>query len=127
MATPRRERPPIDTTTVRAPVKDVAYERFLAAKTDYLRRTKVTPKNYIDFIDKALGTSIAVRGSAIVVESVENVDDFLVFQRLRELPTIFEGIAARKYEIEMLEERITNDWIDCQDFLIRRKQGARHG
>lgn len=127
MATPRRERPPIDTSTVRAPVKDVAYERFLAAKTDYLRRTKVKPKDYIAFIDKALGTSIAIRGSAIAVGSIENVDDFLVFQRLRELPTIFDGLAARKYEIEMLEERITNEWIDCQDFLIRRKQGGRHG
>lgn len=127
MATPRRERTPIDTTTVRTAVRDVAYERFLAAKSDYLRRTKVTPKNYLAFLDRALGTSIAIRGSTIANESVDNVDDFLVFQRLRELPTIFEGLAARRFEIEMLEDRIINDWIDCQDFLIRRRQGGRHG
>lgn len=124
MATPRKERTPIATTTVRAIVKDEAYERFLAAKSDYLRRTKVTPKTFVAFIDKALGGAIAVKGSSIELESV---DDFLAFQRLRELPTIFEGMAARKYEIEMLEERISNDWIDCQDFLVRRKQGGRHG
>jgi hypothetical protein len=123
MATPRRDRAPIDTSMVRAVVKDVAWERLLAAKSEYLRRTKVTPKAFMAFVDRALGDAIAVRGSSI---HIGDVDDFLVFQRLRELPTIFDGMVSRKYELEILEDRISGEWIECQDFLIRRKQGGRH-
>jgi hypothetical protein len=123
MATPRREKPPISATTVRPVVKDVAFERFLAAKTDFLRRIKVTPSAYVSFIDRAMDGSGTVRGSDIEIVSV---DDFFVFQRLRELPTIFDGTVARKFEIEMLTARIKNEWIDCQDFVIRRRKGARN-
>lgn len=124
MATPRRDRAPIEASTVRPVIKDEAYERFLSAKTEYLRRTKITPSVYMSFIDKALGSSLSVRGKEI---ELNTVDDFLVFQRLRELPTIFDGQPGRKFEIEVLDDRIQSEWINCQDFVIRRKKGARHG
>ena len=124
MATPRRERTPIAVGSVRANDKDPAYERLLAAKTDYLRRIKVTPTLLVSFIDRAMGSSSAVRGRDMVLETA---DDFLVFQRLRELPTIFDGQAASRYEIEILQDRINNEWIECQDFVIRRRKAARNG
>jgi hypothetical protein len=123
MATPRREKVPISASTVRSQVKDAAYERFISAKADFLKRIKVTPSAYVSFIDRALGDRLALRGSEI---DIVTVDDFFVFQRLRELPTIFDGSAARKFEIELLPDRIRNEWIDCQDFLIRRRKGPRN-
>ena len=123
MATPRRDKAPIAPSTVRSVSRDKAYDRFLAAKSDYLRRVKVTPSAYLAFLDRVMGNAISLRGSSI---PIDDVDDFLVFQRLRELPTIFDGMAARKYDIEMLDGRISNDWIECRDFVIRRK-GIRYG
>ncbi len=123
MATPRREKPPIAVSSVRPTVKDQAYEKFLAAKNDFLRRIKVTPSSFVTFVDRAMDGAMSVRGSAITIETV---DDFIIFQRLRELPTIFDGMAARKYEIEVLPDRVKNEWIDCQDFLIRRKKVGRN-
>jgi hypothetical protein len=125
---PRREKPPVDTSTVRVSVKEPAFERFLAAKADYLTRTKVTPTGFIAYIEKVIGNATSVRGSDIVIDGPDEVDDFISFQRLREIATIFDGSISRKFDIELLPERITNDWIDCQDFVIRRKsKRARNG
>lgn len=122
--TPRRERPPIAQSVVRVEVRDPAQEAYSVAKADYVKKTRVTPQGLTAFLDAALGRDRAVRGSEIMIESVE---DFVVFQRLREIPSIFDGAIARRFEIEMLDGRVNNDWIDCQDFVIRRRKEASHG
>jgi len=119
--TPRRERAPIPPTTVREERLDPALERYALAKAEYVRRTRVTPQNMRDFIEKVLGSRPAIQGSEIEIRSVE---EFVSFQRLRELGTLFDGALARRYEIELLDGRVSNDWITCQDFVIRRRREA---
>lgn len=117
--TPRREKTPIDVGSIREIKKDPAFERFLEAKADYTKRTRVTPQRVIDYIDRILGDNVSIQGSDIGIESV---DDFVTFQRLREIPSIFDGAVARKYDIEFLESRLTNEWIECQDFVIKARK-----
>lgn len=121
VAAARRERPPIAPSTLRRASRDEAFDRFLAAKEHYHRRTRVTPTALLAYLDRVMGDAVAVRGSSI---RIRDVDDFIVFQRLRELPTIFDGAAARRYDFEPVEGRVSNDWIECQDFVIRRRKGA---
>lgn len=120
--TPRRERPPIMPTTVREETRDPAMERFAAAKADYVRLTRVTPQGMGAFVEAAMNGKTTVLGSEIRIETVH---DFVSFQRLRELGTIFDGSLARRFEIEFLDGRISNDWITCQDFVIRRRKENR--
>lgn len=122
--TPRREKPPVERRAIREVRKDLAMEAFLAAKSEYSRRTRVTPQRLAEYLDRIMADAVAIKGSAI---RIEGVDDFVSFQRLRELPSIFGGEIAKRYQIEFLQDRIANDWIECQDFIIRhRRQGKRH-
>jgi hypothetical protein len=120
--TPRRERVPIPPAAVREEMRDPALDAYAVAKADYVRRTRVTPQGLTAFLDAALGRSGLVRGSEIRIETVE---DFVSFQRLREIGSIFDGAIARNFEIELLDGRVSNAWITCQDFVIRRRRGAR--
>ncbi|WAJ27452.1 Wadjet anti-phage system protein JetA family protein [Antarcticirhabdus aurantiaca] len=115
---PRREKLPVPPGIVREVSRDPATILYARAKEEYVRRTRVTAPALSAFVDKALAGREAVRGSEIPVASV---DDFVAFQRLRELPSIFGGALMRTYSIEMLPERCTNPWISCQDFVIRRR------
>jgi hypothetical protein len=121
MALPRKERPPIPESAVRKPVRDAGFERYLEAKSAFLARTKVTAEGFLAYLEREVGRRAELRGSEM---RIVTVDDFFVFQRLRELPTIFGGHAARRFQIEMLPARVTNEWIDCQDFVVRRR---KHG
>lgn len=117
--TPRRERAPIPPAVVREEMRDPALDAYAMAKADYVRTTRVTPQGLTAFLDAALGRKGAVRGSEIRIETVE---DFVSFQRLREIGSIFDGAVARHFEIELLDGRVSNAWITCQDFVIRRKE-----
>jgi len=119
--TPRRERAPIAPTAVREELRDPAMDRYATAKAEYVRLTRVTPKGMGAYVESALGRKASVRGSEI---RIGDVADFVNFQRLRELGSIFDGALARRYEIELLDGRISNDWITCQDFVIRRRKEA---
>lgn len=120
--TPRREKPPIEISGLRENKKDPALELFIAAKADYTKRTRVTPQRLAEFIQKALGDQASIKGSEI---RINTVDDFVCFQRLREIRSIFDGHIAKKYELEFLETRLHNDWIECQDFVIKSRKSAK--
>ena len=119
--TPRRERAAIEVGSVRQISKNTSYKNFLSAKEVYFKRTRVTPSGLTSFVEKALGGSQEVKGSFI---EISDVDDFVAFQRLRELLTIFDGTLARKFNLVVIQDRIANDWINCQDFVISRKNGG---
>ncbi|MTH95777.1 Wadjet anti-phage system protein JetA family protein [Roseibium sp. RKSG952] len=119
IATPRREREEIRPTEVRDLKRDPVMEARKRAKDEYVRRTRVTSGRLRDFIESALGKAETVNGGDI---AIRDVDDFVAFQRLRELGSIFDGSLARHYEITHLDERCRNEWIDCQNFEIRRRR-----
>jgi hypothetical protein len=75
-----------------------------------------------DYVDAKLSDGRPLRGSGI---AIADVDDFVVFQRLREIDLLFEGQLADSYAVTHLTERLVNDWLDCPDFIVERRQGAR--
>jgi hypothetical protein len=121
--TPRREKPPISQSTVRDNKTDPAYEAFRSAKADYVKRTRVTYETMIEYINRVMKDRVQVQGREIAPTSLE---EFVPFQRIREIPTMYDGAIARKYELTILESRISNEWIECQDFIIRRVKGQKH-
>jgi hypothetical protein len=121
--TPRREKPPITQSTVRENKTDAAFEAFRAAKTDYVRRTRVTFESMTAYLDRVMRDRVQVQGRDIAPTSL---DVFVPFQRIREIPTMFDGAIARKYELTVIDSRISNEWIECQDFVIRRVKGRKN-
>ncbi len=115
---PRRDKPAIIRTVLTERAPDPAALRYAKAKEEYVRRTRVTPERLSSYVERALASRPEMRGRDMPIESV---DDFVAFQRLREIPSIFNGALARSYEIVLLTDRCANDWISCQDFLIRRR------
>ena len=63
----------------------------------------------------------SLRGSQI---TIEGVDDFVVFQRLREIDVLFDGLLRSRYRVARVEGRVSNGWLDCPDFLIERVPAA---
>lgn len=115
---PRRERTLVAPTVIRAVKLDPQAILYARAKEEYVRRTRVTAPVLASYVDKVLGEKREVRARDLVLETVE---DFVAFQRLRELPSIFNGALAARFELVLLPGRCANDWISCQDFLIRRR------
>ena len=97
---------------------DPAVDAFAAAKADFRRRVTVTPERMRDFVEARLMRGKPLRGSHL---TIADVDDFVVFQRLREIDLLFEGQLAETYAVTHLTERLVNGWLDCPDFVVERR------
>jgi hypothetical protein len=118
--TRKARRKDIARTRVQDVRPDPALVAFHEAKLAYARRVTVTPQRVVAFVEDLLADRAAIRGSDIAVETI---DDFIVFQRLRELPHLFDGLLARRYRVETLSAQAENDWIRFADFEISRIPG----
>ncbi|WP_311275601.1 Wadjet anti-phage system protein JetA family protein [Methylobacterium sp. WCS2018Hpa-22] len=96
---------------------DPAIEAFILAKDAFRQRVMVTPERVIAFVERKLGTNPAIRGSEIVVA---DVDEFVVFQRLREIDVLFDGLLNDRYRLTRVAGRVSNGWLDCPDFMVER-------
>ncbi|MBX9929975.1 MAG: hypothetical protein K2Y56_00280 [Methylobacterium sp.] len=114
---PRLGRRPILSEPLPEIALDPAIEAFIAAKDAFRQRVAVTPERIVAFVEDRLGRADAIRGSQI---SVEDVDDFIVYQRLREIDVLFDGALAGRYRLSQLGSRVSNGWLDCPDFLVER-------
>lgn len=119
----------IDRSMVRETHPDPAFEAFRLAKLDYARQVTVSPQRVRAFLNRILEGRDSVTGSEI---SVETVDDFIVFQRLRDVPFMFDGALARDFSVTPLNRRACNSWLDFPDFTVTRAKtvtakGPHHG
>ena len=117
LTSPRLRRSAIEAQPLPDLPTDPAIAAFAQAKDDFRRRTTITPERMRAFLDDLLRTRASVRASSIVVE---DVDAFVVFQRLREVDMLFEGALAARYRVVREEGRVANGWLDCPDFSITR-------
>jgi hypothetical protein len=118
LQTPRARRAPIAIEAVPEPARDRAVDAFAAAKAEFRRRTTVTPQTMAAFVEARLGSEARLRGSGM---AIADVDDFVVFQRLREIDLLFDRQLGERYALTHLATRLSNGWIDCPDFLLERK------
>ena len=119
---PRERRRPIATEILPEIRLDPAIEAFVAAKDAFRQRTAVTPERMIAFVEGRLGRDGGLSGSGI---RIEDVDAFVVFQRLREIDVLFDGLLAERYRVVPAAGRVANGWLDCPDFRIERARPAR--
>lgn len=113
----RPPRPEIGRTRLREAPPDPAVVAFEKAKEEYSRRVTVTPQRLSAFIERALDGRSRVLASEI---AVDNVDDFITFQRLREADVMFNGALSRRYRIERLDGTAENEWLEFPDFAVCR-------
>lgn len=121
--TPRSRRAPIEAEPLPEIHLDPAIEAFVIAKAEFRRRTTVTPETIATFLEVKLGRAPSIRGSQI---AVEDVDEFVIFQRLREIDVLFDGTLGERYALSRAEGRVSNGWLDCPDFVVARR-GAGQG
>lgn len=111
---PRRE---IARTRLSETLPDPAVVAFERAKEEYARRMAVTPQRVRVFLDRILDGRDRVLASEI---AIDNVDDFVVFQRLRETDLMFDGLLAGRFRIERMAASAENEWLEFADFAICR-------
>jgi len=121
LQTPRARRSAIDVEPLPDVDDDPAVDAFAAAKAEFRRRTTVTPETMTAFVEARLGKAVSLRGSQI---TIAGVDDFVVFQRLREIDVLFDARLRDRYAVVRLPERLANGWLDCPDFVVERRVGA---
>jgi hypothetical protein len=115
-----QQRPPlrvIARTRFRETPPDPAVVAFEQAKELYARRMTVTPQRVSAFLDRVLEGKDRLMASEI---TVDNVDDFVVFQRLREADLMFDGLLSHRFRIERSAAPAENDWLEFADFAIER-------
>lgn len=115
--TQRQGKREIERARVREVPPDPAIEAFRMAKLEYARRVAVSPQRMRDFLARTLNGRDSITGSEIPVETV---DDFVLFQRLRDVPFMFDAILGREFSVIPLGVRAENEWLDFPDFKIAR-------
>ncbi|GEP08723.1 Wadjet anti-phage system protein JetA family protein [Methylobacterium gnaphalii] len=119
---PRIKRRAIVTEPLLDAASDPAIDAFVEAKDAFRRRTTVTPDSIAAFLERQfLADGGSIRGSGI---PIADVDSFVVFQRLREIDVLFDGVLSRRYRLSRAEGRIVNGWLDCPDFIVERAPHA---
>lgn len=113
----RPTRQDIGRTRLRETPPDPAVIAFEEAKEEYARRMTVTPQRVAAFLDRILDGKARVMASEIVID---NVDDFVVFQRLRETDIMFDGLLSSRFQIERSTTATENEWLKFADFAISR-------
>jgi hypothetical protein len=112
---------PIGRTRVVELPPDPAVIEFEKAKDAYALRVMVTPQRVTEFLDRALDGKDRIRGSDI---EIANVDDFIVFQRLREADLMFDGRLSKRFRVDRFAELAENDWFVFPDFEVSRPEGG---
>ena len=114
---PRVQPGALDRTRVRRIPPDPAVMAFEAAKEAYAARLAVTPTRVAEFVEQVLGAKDRIEGVGIPVLTV---DDFIVFQRLREIGYMFDGYLSGRYNVELLPGHGENGWMVFPNFAISR-------
>jgi hypothetical protein len=52
---------------------------------------------------------------------LETLEDFLVFDRLRDPEGLYEDVTLQPYIVEEMDSWFESDWIRCRNFTIRQK------
>lgn len=92
----------------------VAYE---AAVIGYRQRVQKSPDQVGSYLDEQVGKASSKLASEL---RIDNLDDFFAFQQIRNLTLMVGGPLAQKWRITELDGRLTNAWIECQNFEISR-------
>jgi hypothetical protein len=102
---------------LRRPPPDPAVKAFRDAQVAFQQRTFVTVSKVAAYLDRVMAGRDCAAAADLPVESL---DDFFIFERLRDLPVLGGGALNDSYAVERTGLTLENDWIICPDFFITR-------
>jgi hypothetical protein len=109
---------------IRRAMPDPAMLAYRAALDAYRGRATVTPTRMADWLERAMGDRIEIEAQELPLETL---DDFFVFERLRDAARIADGALVPFYTVEVTPGRVfESDWITCPHFRIRRIRRTAH-
>ena len=111
-------RPPISRTVTVEKI-DLAVRAFEQARRDFFNLTHPSKSDVQNFLLNIFDDRKDILGSEIPINSI---GDFIIFERLRVLPSLFGGLLMQTYDFERIPNLIINDWVQCNDFRISIKQ-----
>jgi hypothetical protein len=126
LAKPRGPRPPIVDMDLDLPPEDPIRELRRQLERDYLDRLTISPAKVSRFLERHVAPFGTTSAASIPIETI---DDFLAFEAVRVL--LAGGLGSHgasrlsktlegRFVIEMSSEAVSNDWLECGGFLIRR-------
>lgn len=108
------------------PEPDPLHEFRRRLERDYLNRLAISPARVSRFLERM----VPPFGERMADDlRIETVDDFLAFEAVRVWlsgglegdPSSHLGVALRgRFEVEVVEGRVSNEWLDCASFRVRR-------
>lgn len=113
-----RKHAPAEREPVRDPEPDPAEAAYEAALEAFQERVHVTGAKLAAYAEAVLGERDWVRGSELAPASL---DEFFAFERLSEIPVVFDGLLAEHYAVAFTGERARNAWLDFPDFILQRR------
>lgn len=117
--TPPRRRAEAPEREIELQSPDPALLAYMEALDAFEVRIAVTPERLKRYVEAVLADANEVHASAF---PVNNVEQFLLFERLHEAAL---GHLSEQFQVEPVESIIANDWVERQDFILRRRGGAR--
>jgi hypothetical protein len=108
------------------PPEDPIRELRRQLERDYLDRLTISPAKVSRFLERHVAPFGTTSAASIPIETI---DDFLAFEAVRVL--LAGGLGSHgasrlsktlegRFVIEMSSEAVSNDWLECGGFLIRR-------
>ncbi|KRA97942.1 hypothetical protein ASD83_12810 [Devosia sp. Root685] len=126
LARPRGDRPVVDTESVTVAEPEPIHLLRRQLERDYLDRITIVPEKVLSFLDIRVSESVVFARDL----GIADLDDFLAFEALRraargmlngQYPDALSRRLKGVYEFRAIpESRVDNDWLDCEDFSIRR-------
>lgn len=97
--------------------RDPALDAFRRDLRRYHERARITPEKLVAYLERAMAGRDAVEAAELPLATL---DDFFVFERLRDLPYLADGGFRGHYRLELTGGWFVSEWIACPDFRIRR-------
>lgn len=131
LAKPRGARPSLSEGDISIPPPDPIMEYRRLLEREYLERLIISPAKMSRFLERQVPPYGEVHGTSLTIETT---DDFLAFEALRLL--VASGLGADgssalsiaiRDRFELIRDDagdISNEWLDCPGFIIKRLDGG---
>lgn len=125
LARPRQSRRLPEAIPLRVEVRDPIITAYDQAKVAYLKRMIITPAKIAGFLAERMRDQPVINACDLEITDVEEA---LIFQKLRLLPIIGGKTLNSQYELTLHPGKlIETAWSTCQDFTITRKDHIAKG
>ncbi|WP_420963846.1 Wadjet anti-phage system protein JetA family protein [Brucella sp. IR073] len=131
LAKPRGARPAVSEADLSLPPPDPIMELRRLLERAYLDRLIISPVKVSRFLERRVPPHGEISGASLTIETV---DDFLAFEAVRLLvagglgmddnSTLAMALRGRFEFVRDDAQGVSNDWLDCPGFIVKRLDGS---